>query len=449
MAETLTIPADLFDADRPPHALQRAAVETAATSGISVVTGGPGVGKTFTVNSILRLFQANNLSVALAAPTGKAAVRMTEQTGFPASTIHRLLGWTPSGWRFNASEPVAYDNEGEQIQGPLPFDAIILDEVSMVDVELLSGALAAVDTSRTRVVLVGDVDQLPSIGAGRVLHDLIESGVVPTTRLTHIFRQADESRIPYVARDINEGRLPAVAELNARTHGSDVVWREVSDVEALQHAIVESVVRLIPQRRGIAPEDVQVLCPQHQKGLGDEDLNPLLQRELNPCWAEKGGLGVARNYRVFTGDRVLHANRNNYDLGVANGETGKVVEANFKGVEADADVHVSGKGKVVAVVDFGDRRVGYSLTEAQDHLELAYAMTVHKSQGSQFKAVVVPVHSCNEFMLTRPLLYTAITRAESFLLMMGEEGALQKAAGNRRGVERRTTLQSCLSDCAA
>lgn len=449
---TLIIPGDLFDPARPPHENQRAAVEYAAAARLVVVTGGPGVGKTFTVNAIRRLFTANGLSVAQAAPTGKAAVRMTEQTGAEATTLHRLLGWTPTGWRFDASRPVAFDADGVPVEGPLPYDAVIIDECSMVDIELFQGLMEALDTRRTRLVLVGDVNQLPSIGPGRVLHDMIQSGVVPVAELTHIFRQAEESRIPYVARDINAGTCPDVSQMNPKTHGGDVAWVSIDDVDALRETLVEMVCVTIPDRKGIPAEDVQVLVPQHRKGLGDEDLNPLLQQRLNPNYDahERAGLKVGRGYRLFRGDRILHANKNNYQLEVANGETGRVLEADWRGIDYDDDVVVSIPGrKVVAVIDFGNRKVGYTQIEAQDHLELAYAMTVHKSQGSQFRAVVMPVHGLNGFMLTRPLVYTGVTRAEQFLVLMGEESALAKAAGNTRGVKRRTGLQECVRECAA
>jgi exodeoxyribonuclease V alpha subunit len=446
MTTKLTIPANLFDAERPPHEHQSTAVQLAADNRVLVVTGGPGVGKTFTVNAILQMFQANGLHVELCAPTGKAAMRMKEQTGQQAMTLHRLLGWTPDGWTFNADAPTKFDMDGNQISGPLPCDAVILDEASMVDVQLFSGLLQALKPTQ-RLVIVGDVDQLPSIGPGRVLFDLIESGVVPSVRLTHIFRQASESRIPYVARDINEGKSLDVTVLNAKGGESDVAFAEQSDELTLQAAIVEAVASHVPARRGIPSDQIQVLCPQHGKAVGDETLNPLLQARLNPNYSDNpyAGVKVGRGYRLFVGDRVLHANRNNYNLGegVANGETGRVLEANWKGVECPAGTQTSGKGKPVVVVDFGDRKVGYNKNEAED-LELAYAMTVHKSQGSQFPCVVVPVHSCNSFMLTRPLLYTAVTRAEKFLVMLGEQKMLGKAANNTRGVERRTTLQPCL-----
>lgn len=450
MSTQLTTPADLFDLSRPPHEHQQRAIELAAQHRVVVVTGGPGVGKTFTVNAIRRMFEANGLNLALCAPTGKAAVRMTEQTGAKASTIHRLLGWKPDGsWTFNASEPSSFDQDGQPIGGALPFDAVVIDEVSMVDVALFAGLVEAL-TPRQRLVIVGDVDQLPSIGAGRVLFDLIESGVIPTVRLTKIFRQAEESRIPYVARDINQGILPDLAQLNAKDGDSDVAWLPVDDAEAVQATIVEAVASLIPARQGIPSEDIQVLCPQHRGPVGDEILNCLLQERLNDNYEadDRRGLRAGRGYRLFADDRVMYANKNNYDLDVANGEVGRVLEQNWRGVTPPTFARTSGKGKPAIVVDFGNGRVvGFNKSEAQN-LELAYAITVHKSQGSQFPCVVTPVHTANKFMLTRPLIYTAITRAERLLLMIGEVEALESAVVNTRGVERRTTLQPCLQDCA-
>lgn len=439
----LTVPADLFDLDITPHPDQRRAVELAAEHNVLVITGGPGVGKTFTVKAILQMFESNGLSVFCCAPTGKAAMRMREQTGRSASTVHRMLGWTPDGWTFNAAEPVQYDTEGNQVGGPLPCDVVIVDETSMVDVQLFAGIVEAL-TPKQRLVIVGDVDQLPSIGPGRVLHDLIESDTVPVVRLTHIFRQAEESRIPYVARDINSGIAPDTGTLNVKEGGADVAWLSIDNPELLQATIVRAVVELIPARQGIPSDQIQVLCPQHGTPIGDETLNCLLQEQLNPNYSsnEYKGVRVGRGYRLFVGDRVLHANRNNYELGVANGEVGRVLAADWKGIGAEGAT-ASGKGGPVVVVDFGDRRVAYSKTESED-LELAYAITVHKSQGSQFPCVVVPLHSANRFMLTRPLVYTAVTRAERLLLMVGEEGAFEGAVVNTRGVERNTTLQECL-----
>ena len=334
-------------------------------------------GKTFTVKAILRMLEANGLDVKCCAPTGKAAQRMREQTGRDAATIHRLLGWTPEGWTFDAGEPAKFDAEGRQTSGALPCDAVVVDEVSMVDVVLFAGLMKAL-TPTQRLVIVGDVDQLPSIGPGRVLHDLIESGVIPVVRLTHIFRQASESRIPYLAREINQGEMPDTSTLNAN-QGSDVAWLSMDEPEMIQAAIVQAVADLIPQRQGIPSEQIQVLCPQHGTPVGDEALNCLLQERLNPNYDanEHRGVRVGRGYRLFKGDRVLHANRNNYDIEVMNGEVGTVVAADWRGLDLTGQPVQTSKGKTIVLVDFGDRQVGYNRTEAED-LELAYAITIHK-----------------------------------------------------------------------
>lgn len=449
MSYSLSIPADLFDVGYTPHENQKLAVELAAANRVTVLTGGPGTGKTATTNWIIEMLERNGLKVGLCAPTGKAAVRMREQTKRKATTIHRMLGWQSDGtWRFCADEPVTFNADGQPMSGPLPYDALVVDEVSMVDTVLMAGILNAL-TPDQRVVLVGDVDQLPSIGAGRVLFDLIESGVVPTVRLTKIFRQASESRIPYVARDINAGDMPDLSELSMKS-GSDVAWLELDAVEDVAATIVEAVVSLLPERRGFEPDDIQVIVPQHKTPVGDEELNRALQQRLNKNFVgdDKYGVRAGRDYRLFAGDRVLHANRNNYELNVANGEVGKVIDTNWRGIVVDpTTVTTSGAGKPIVLVDFGDRVVGFNKQEAQN-LELGYAITIHKSQGSQFPCVVVPVHGANEFMLTRPLLYTALTRAEKACLMIGQATALDKATKNTRGVSRNTTLQPCLRECA-
>lgn len=426
------------------HELQARAVELAAAKGALILDGGPGTGKTFTTNRILDMFESNGLNIMCAAPTGKAAQRMKELTGREATTIHRMLGWTPFGWRHNADEPCKFDADGNCIGGPLPTDVVVLDETSMIDHVLFAGVLQAMAPTQ-RLVLIGDVNQLPSIGKGRVLFDLIETGVVPRVTLTKIFRQADESAIPFVARDVNEGVCPDVTKLNKAAGSPDVAWVDAPEVEDLQRAIVDAVVRFIPQQRGIPSEDIQVLCPQNKKAIGIEVLNDLLQRELNPNFRDdkRQGLRVGRGYRVFEGDRVIHANKNDYGIMVANGEVGRVLDQNWKGVKVPADASQSGKGKPVAIVDFGDRKVAYTKQEAEN-LELAYAITIHKSQGSQFPCVVMPVHSLNRFSLTRPLVYTAITRTERLLVMLGEPDSLATACNNTRGTERRTSLQERL-----
>jgi exodeoxyribonuclease V alpha subunit len=461
----LSVPEGVFDPGFTPHPLQLEAIQTVATSAVVVLTGGPGTGKTTIVKGGLRVYRGSGLKVLQCAPTGKAAIRMNEQTEFPAATIHRSLGYQDGSWHHNETNP-------------FEAEAVIADETSMVDVRLMDALLAGVKTG-ARLLLVGDVDQLPSIGAGRVLHDLILSGELPVVRLTKIFRQAEESRIPYVARDINEGRLPD----NLAGSGTDVRFVEQADPSKAAEWIVHYATKVIPEAKGIPATAVQVLAGQKSKETGVEALNIALQQALNPAADSELDVFIGGGYSARTSDRVIHT-QNNYDLEVMNGEMGTVVDADPKGVNMDdhptARTSEDGdpteddasdydaldydagyfdafappeetekkrelKKKYVLVIEFngGSRQVAYNKTEARELL-LGYAITIHKSQGSQFPAVVMACHSQHRTMLSRQLVYTGITRAESFVLMVGEEQALAKAARNTRGSERRTQLQTFL-----
>lgn len=439
----LTVPDSLFDPARPPAPEQKLAVETAATSRVMVLTGGPGTGKTFTTNSIVRMLHANKLEVALAAPTGKAAIRMREQTGEPAQTIHRLLGWTTNGWTYDATvEPIQMP-DGSVVGGPLPCDVLVLDEVSMIDTSLMAAVLRAL-TPRQRLILVGDVDQLPSIGEGQILRDLIDSNAVPVVKLTKIFRQASESLIPYVAREIRDGRMETPIEDMSMSKGSDVAFVQKDAESHIAQLVVHTVTKEIPAR-GYAMSDIQVLCPQKSGPIGVEELNAALQVRLNPNVHKEDGLrGSSAAYKLHLGDRVLHT-KNNYEIGVANGEIGTIIDLDFKGINVDAyedriTVKEPLSGQCVMAVDYGDRVVVYGKQDVYD-VDLGYAITIHKSQGSQFPFVVMPVHEVNQFMLTRQLVYTAVTRAEKALLLIGQEKALHDAASNERGLNRTTKLK--------
>lgn len=429
----LTIPDDFFDEYPSIDAKQREAIELIANKSILIMTGGPGVGKSFTTSLILDLFEQNKLRTICCAPTGKAAVRMTELTKRPAMTIHRALGSNGTHFQHNSSNPIEAD-------------AFIIDEASMIDVELFAALLNAIPVD-SRVVIVGDVDQLPSIGPGRVFYDMIESGRVPVVRLTTIFRQASDSRIPYVAREVNTGILPDL-KFRERT---DFAWSEVEndkDAAVLQQLIVNAVTTIIPENRGISSDRIQVLCPQHKTEIGCSSLNNGLQQALNPNWSpdKKAGLIAGQGCRLFPGDRVIHANKNNYELQIANGEIGKVVYANFKPTPVKAEPGLFKRANTTVtklIIDFGDRKVAFEDRDIMN-VELAYAITIHKSQGSSFEAVVIPVHSQNRFMLTRPLVYTAMTRAEKLLVMLGETEAFNSAVHNIRGTERRTNLKKLL-----
>lgn len=431
-----------------PHEAQAAAVTAAANSGVVVVTGGPGVGKTFTTQALLALFAKARIRVVCAAPTGKAAQRMKEQTGVEASTIHRLLEYGPMaggglGFRRNSGHP-------------LDAGAVVVDESSMIDVALFSALLRAIP-SGTRLVLIGDVDQLPSVGPGRVLHDVIASGCVDVARLTHIFRQSSESAIPWVARDVNEGRRPVVPEgskdvqvLAAPEYGdNDKRSDGQSGSEREAGWIADQLVRA-------GSEGAQVLVPQHDGVCGVKALNIRLQAACNPN-AQRGEdcVEIGDGYHLWHGDRVIHT-KNNYGLWVFNGEAGVVVELdperlslaqleNIQGVDADgqpvtlraADLYAARK---LVVVDYGDRRVAYGKSELKE-LKLAYALTIHKSQGSQFPRVAIPVHKSQAFMLSRALLYTAITRASEHCLLVGHLAMAERAAQNLGGADRRTSLK--------
>ena len=454
----------IFDPGFTPDAIQLEAVETIASSAVAVLTGGPGTGKTTLLKAILNALQAAGHQVLCMAPTGKAAQRMFEQTGRKSGTIHRTLGGAPGFFTFNQ-------------ENPLPASAIVLDETSMVDVHLMCAVLEAINTG-ARVLIVGDVDQLPSIGPGRVLFDLIAAGELPCVRLEKIYRQADESRIPWVARDINNGLVPN----DLAGEGTDFRFVEKDDAEAAADLIVKAVSTYLPQQKGFSPNDIQVLAAQKggrtdgAKALGVEQLNIRLQQELNPALNSESDVFIGAGYSCRRKDRVIHT-KNDYKLNVMNGEVGFILDADphgvdlakFEGVwtssmsgrakspDEDEDeaptrspfaqqmLGKGGKDKHVLVVSYdqGARKIGYTGREARQ-LHLAYAITVHKSQGSQFPAVIMPIHSVHGYMLTRPLVYTGITRAEKYVLCVGQPSALGKAARNTRGTDRLTRLQQRL-----
>lgn len=393
------------------NAAQRQGVERAFTSGFSIITGGPGVGKTTVVGQIVALGRRLRMEMLLAAPTGRAAKRLSEATGQKAVTIHRLLQWDPQEHRF------LHDADS-----PLDCRLLVVDEVSMLDTQLASSLFRAV-RGGTHVVLVGDKDQLPSVGPGAVLHDLIACGRVPVTELTEVYRQAGDSRIITNAHAVNRGRMPDCRPLPKGTLG-DFYWVELDSPEQAAAMIVRMTVERIPKAFGFDPmTDVQVLSPMRKGECGTLAMNERLQAALNPPGPDRAELRFGEHL-FRTGDRVMQT-RNNYDKNVFNGEQGRVIfvdESSRKfTVQFDA---------VMAEYDSSDF----------DELSLAYAVTVHKSQGSEYPVVLMPVLNQHYIMLQRNLVYTGMTRAKKLLIMVGGYRALAVAVRNDRPMQRQTML---------
>ncbi len=387
---------------------QQQAVRLALSNPVSVLTGGPGTGKTTALRALIRILEAAGKTCALAAPTGRAAKRLSEATGRPASTIHRLLGYSPSeGFKINE-------------KNPLPADLLVVDEASMLDIVLAYHLFKALAPG-THLLLVGDVDQLPSVGAGDVLRDIIASGTVPVTRLTRIFRQAADSYIITNAHRINRGEMPIFPPAGAAPTPDFFLFPATEPDEAADW-VVDVVVNRIPQKFGLHPlRDIQVLAPMYRGGAGVTALNERLQNALNPP-AE--GKPQKRLFgQVFRpGDKVMQI-QNDYDKEVFNGDIGVVTALSL--VEH------------TLTVDFDGRLVPYDWTEA-DNLVLAYAVSVHKSQGAEFPAVVIPLVTQHYMMLQRNLLYTAVTRAKRLCVLVGNRRAIGIAVNNNP-VERRFT----------
>jgi len=381
---------------------QRAAVQAALTHKVCVLTGGPGTGKTTTLRTLIQLLELKRHPVMLTSPTGRAAKRLAEATGRPAQTLHRLLGFSPlSGFTHNE-------------QNRLPAHMVVVDEISMIDLVLMNNLLKAVDPA-AHLLLVGDADQLPSVGAGNVLNDLITCGQIPVARLTTIFRQAAHSHIITNAHRINHGQLP-VFEKDAQ----DFFLFEQNEPEAAADWVVDVVQNRIPRRFGLDPlTDVQVLSPMHRGAAGVTNLNARLQAALNPPGPGKlerqmGG----RALRV--GDRVMQI-RNNYQKDTFNGDIGQIVDLDFE--------------NQTLTVEFDGRAVFYDWVEA-DEVQHAFAVSIHKAQGSEFVAVVVPLLTQHYMMLQRNLLYTAVTRAKSLCVLVGARKAIGMAVKNAKVAQR-------------
>jgi exodeoxyribonuclease V alpha subunit len=394
---------------------QRLGVQTALTNKVTILTGGPGTGKTTTLRTLIQVLERTRHTVALASPTGRAAKRLAEATGRPAKTIHRLLGFSPMGG-FEHNE-----------QNRLPAHMVVVDETSMLDTILTNNLLKAVDPA-AHLLLVGDVDQLPSVGAGNVLRDLIASGRIPVIRLQQIFRQAAGSHIVTNAHRVNKGEMP-IFEKDAH----DFFLFPEEEAEAAADRVVDVVQNRIPRRFGLDPlTDIQVLSPMHRGASGVGNLNQRLQQALNPPAANKPERQLSgRLLRV--GDRVMQI-RNNYQKETYNGDIGRVVHLDLE--------------NQTLTVDFDGRPVPYEWSEA-DELVHAFAVSVHKAQGSEFPAVVVPVLTQHYLLLQRNLLYTAITRARKLCVIVGMKRALGMAVRNAQVARRWTGLATRLQSPTA
>jgi exodeoxyribonuclease V alpha subunit len=391
---------------------QKEAIRVAVASKVLVITGGPGVGKTTLVNSLLKILLAKTLAIALCAPTGRAAKRLTESTGLEAKTIHRLLETDPRTGAFRRNEEM-----------PLECDLLVVDETSMVDVPVMRALLRALP-ERAALLLVGDVDQLPSVGPGQVLADIIASGAVPVVRLTEVFRQAAESRIVVNAHRINHGLMPDFTSVE----GGDFYFVDATDAEDGVRKLLAIVQKRIPKRFGFDPiRDIQVLCPMNRGGLGARSLNIELQKELNP----PGDVRIDRfGWTFCPGDKVMQV-ENNYDKDVYNGDLGVVSRIDME----EGELHV----------DFDGRAVTYAFGEL-DELVLAYATTIHKSQGSEYPAVVIPLTTQHYPMLQRNLVYTGVTRGKRLVVLVGQRKALAIAVKGARARRRWSKLREWLKN---
>ena len=397
--------------------VQRDAIRQAATAKVMVLTGGPGTGKTTTTHGIISAYKAYGLKILLAAPTGRAAKRMTEATGLEAKTIHRLLECKP---------PEGYKKNEED---PLEGDVLIVDECSMIDIVLMNSLLKAIPQNM-RLILVGDIDQLPSVGAGNVLRDIIDSGTFPVIRLTRIFRQAQTSRIIMNAHRINEGKMPDIS--NGRN--TDFFFMENEDAEAVVPQIVELVKQKLPNYYHVESQQIQVLTPMQRGVVGATNLNLALQEAINPTEHEvfMRGRGAVmmpkdtlrRSGFAFRADDKVMQIKNNYDKEVFNGDIG-IIES------------VDAENRTLKV-NFDNRSIEYDVSEL-DELVHAYATTIHKSQGSEYPIVVMPILMNHYVMLQRNLIYTGITRAKKVLVIVGTKKALSYAIRNVT-VEKRNTL---------
>lgn len=411
--------------------MQKQAVAAAASHGLFILTGGPGTGKTTTINAIIRYFEEEGAELRLAAPTGRAAKRMTEATGYEAQTIHRLLELNGMPEEEQEGRAVHFDRNSEN---PLEADVIIIDEMSMVDIALMHSLLLAV-TAGTRLILVGDENQLPSVGPGNVLRDIIRSGCFPVVELKKIFRQASESDIVVNAHKINRGE-----QVTINNKSRDFFFLKRYDADIIIRVVIALIQEKLPRYVDAKPYEIQVLTPMRKGLLGVERLNQILQRYLNPPDEKKKEKEIGQ--RLFReGDKVMQV-KNNYQLeweilgrykipvdkgvGVFNGDTGIITEIN--------------EFAETATVEFEDgRQAEYSFKQLEE-LELAYAVTIHKSQGSEYPAVILPILSGPRMLMNRNLLYTAVTRARKCVTVVGSETTFAEMIRNEKQQQRYSSL---------
>jgi exodeoxyribonuclease V alpha subunit len=392
---------------------QMAAIRIALTEKVSILTGGPGTGKSTIIASLIRLLKTRNGSVLLSAPTGRAAKRLGEATGLPAKTIHRLLEFSPT-----INRPFLRDQDN-----PLDSDLIVIDETSMVDILLINHLLSAVENG-SHLLLVGDVDQLPSVGPGNVLRDLIGSKIIPVVRLDTIFRQSEDSYIIVNAHRINQGLMPVFSKESV-----DFFLFSENEPEKAADWVIDLVSNRIPSKFGFSNEDIQVLCPMHRGAAGVAELNERLQATLNP--PATGKPEIKNGQRIFRQfDRVMQI-RNDYDRLVFNGDLGRIIAMDFE--------------EHTVTANFDGREIEYEFSQL-DELVHAYAASIHKAQGSEFPVVVIPMLTQHFRMLQRNLLYTGVTRARKVVVLVGNKRAIDLAVQNNRVAYRNTRLAQRLQN---
>ena len=409
---------------------QKQAVREAMINGVLVITGGPGTGKTTTINTIISMLKTEGYEIELCAPTGRAAKRMSEATGLEAQTIHRLLGI--SFFEENRKRQTFEKDEDM----PIEADVIIVDECSMIDILLMSGFLRAV-ANGTRIILVGDVDQLPSVGAGNVLKDIIESSCINVVRLNEIFRQARESAIVTNAHRINNGEYPILNDSS-----KDFFFLKRYNMEDVNNTIVELITKRLPKFLNISDfKAIQVLSPMKKSPIGVESLNNILQKTLNPP-SENKNEKEFRSIIFREGDKVMQI-KNNYSMVWQVIKDNKYIDEGLGIFNGDEGIinKIDNRNEFVEVIFDDCKYIKYDFTQL-DELVLSYAITIHKSQGSEYKAVVMPIHSGAPMLLTRNLLYTGVTRAKELAVIVGIEDTLKKMVDNNREINRYTYLKN-------